>query len=305
MNNLHDILLIQMGNFIDHIQKSIYSPEYYRALLGRPASYSWKYYWSFTMFLSVIMTIIISLPMVPQIDRVFANMDTKVLAYYPDDLVLTVTQGALSINKPEPFALPLPAALLSSGDTKGIVSFLVIDTTQDADMTTFQNYHTLLLLNKHALVSLDKAGRLNVVSFEPEMDFTVNEGSVRTLLAQLAPLEKFIAPFIVLMVFFAFLISFAVLLVYLLLHAIFIWLLGKVLAYNWSYATSYRIGLHAVTLPLLFSSIAAVLPIGGFSLPFMNAFLTMLIVYMNYKDKVVPNEAPRKGETPQHTDTRE
>ena len=82
-------------------------------------------------------------------------------------------------------------------------------------------------------------------------------------------------------------------------------LIGRVLAYNWSYATAYRIGLHAVTLPLLFSSIAAVLPIGGFSLPFMSAFLTMLIVYMNYKDKLVPNEAPRKGETPQNNNTSE
>ena len=58
-----------MKDFIEHIQKSIYAPEYYRELPSRPSSHSWKYYGSLAMFLATLMTIVTSLPLIPRMNE--------------------------------------------------------------------------------------------------------------------------------------------------------------------------------------------------------------------------------------------
>ena len=283
-----------MKDFIEHIQKSIYGPEYYRALLTRPASFSWKYYWSFTMLLSVIMTIVISLPLVPRLDRALPLVTQKVLAYYPSDLVITIADGRASVNKPEPYTLPLPALFREEGNTVGLTELLVVDTTHDVTPQQFTSYHAIFWLAKGSLVAGDEVRGLSILEFPPGMNIVVDQRGVKSVLAQIESLAPLIAPGVVLLLFFAFLTSFAFLLLYLLVTALFILLIGRLLKYDWSYGTSYRIGLHAVTLPILFSSAISLVPIGTVSLSLLSALLTLVVVYMNFKDRVVPNAAPQK-----------
>ena len=79
-----------MKQFIAHIEKSIFGPDYYEELLSRPAAFSWKYYWSFTTLLAVLMTIVTSLPLIPQVNRALDELPPAVLAYYPDAIEITV-----------------------------------------------------------------------------------------------------------------------------------------------------------------------------------------------------------------------
>lgn len=284
-----------MKEFIEHIQKSIYSPEYYRALLTRPASFSWKYYWSFTMLLSVIMTIAISIPVVPRIDRALATATQKVLAYYPPDLVITIAGGKASVNKPEPYTLPLPSFFREGAIATGFTTLLTIDTTHEVSTEQFMSYHSIFWLAKDNLVAGDGARGVSTLLFPPEMNLTVDQAGVKRVLGQLESFTPLVAPGIVLILFFAFLMSFAILLLYLLIDALFILLIGRFLKYNWSYGASYRIGLHAVTLPILFSTLISLVPIWTVSLPLLTALLTLVVVYMNFKDRVVPNAAPQKS----------
>ena len=286
-----------MKNFIEHIQQSIYNPEYYRALLTRPASFSWQYYWSFTMLLSLIMTIVISIPVVPRIDRALATMPEKVLAYYPPDLRITVAQGQVSVNKPEPYTLPLPLFFQEGGNAAGFTTLLTIDTSNEVSRERFMSYHSILWLAKESLVVGDDSRGFSTLVFPPEMNLTVDQASMKRVLGQLESFTPLVAPGVVLILFLAFLVSFAILLVYLLVDALLILFIGRLLKYNWSYTASYRIGLHAVTLPILFSSIVSLVPIGVVSLPLLTSLLTLVVVYMNFKDRVVPNPAPIKRGT--------
>ena len=287
-----------MKNFIEHVQKSIYSPEYYRDLLSRPASFSWKYYWSFAMLISVVMTIAISLPMVPRIDRALHDASKKVLEYYPPDLVITVASGLVSINQPEPYTFPLPAILREAANEEGITALMSIDTTQDdVTLERFESYHSVFLLDKKSLIAGDERNGLRVLDFPSGMNITVDRLGIKSILLRLESFAPLVAPTIILLLFFGFLSTFVLLLVYLLLDALFIMLIGRYLKYGWSYTTSYRIGLHAVTLPLLFSSVLSLVPIGNVSLPFLTALLTLVVVYMNFKDRVIPNAAPIKRGT--------
>ncbi len=282
-----------MKNFIEHIQKSIYSPEYYRALLTRPASFSWKYYWSFTMLLSVMMTIIISLPLVPRLDHALGAVTQKVLAYYPPDLIITITGGQASVNKPEPYTLPLPVLFREEGNAAGLTELLTIDTTHDVSTQQFMSYRSIFWLAKGSLVAGDDVHGLNTLEFPSTMNLVVDQRGVKSVLTQIESLTPLIAPGVVLLVFFAFLASFAILLLYLLATALFVLLIGRFLKYDWSYGASYRISLHAVTLPILFSSVITLVPVGAVSLPLLTALLTLVVVYMNFKDRVIPNQAPQ------------
>ena len=248
------------------------------------------------MLLSVIMTIVISLPIVPRVDDALAGMSKKALAYYPPDLVVTVVGGQVSVNKPEPYALPIPLLLRDAANQSGITSLITIDTMHEVSLEQFLSYHSVFWLTKGGIVGGDTVNGLRTLEFPPEMNITVEEGSVKQALGQLESLTPFIAPTIVLLLFLAFLFSFVILLLYLVIDALFILLIGRILNYDWTYGASYRIGLHAVTLPILFSSAISLVPLGNVSLPFLTALLSLVIVYMNFKDRVLPNAAPMRSE---------
>lgn len=246
------------------------------------------------MLLSVIMTIALSIPVVPRIDRALATMQEKVLAYYPPDLVISIAGGRVSVNKPEPYTLPLPPIFQEGANAAGFTTLMTIDTTREVSREQFMTYHSIFWLTQESLVARDGTRGQSTLVFPPEMNLTVDQAGVKSMLGRLESFTPLVAPGVVLILFFAFLVSFAILLVYLLIDALCILLIGRFLKYNWSYAASYRIGLHAVTLPILFSSIISLVPIGMVSLPLLTALLSLVVVYMNFKDRVVPNQAPQK-----------
>jgi hypothetical protein len=59
---------------------------------------------------------------------------------------------------------------------------------------------------------------------------------------------------------------------------------------GWSYSTSYRIALHAVTLPMLVSFLSFILPSSSAELPFLSTALLLAVVFVNFKDKVALTE---------------
>ncbi len=283
-----------MKDFIEHIQKSIYSPSYYREILTRPASHSWKYYGSLAMFLSVVMTIITSLPLVPRLNTFLAQLPEKVIAHYPHDLRVDIAKGIVSTTVSEPYFVNFNGATSTLASTSSL-GLVVIDTKSEVNIERFRAYNSIFWLSSNAVVALDKDDSLRTVVLS-EMTGTIDRVHVRLWLSEVTPYFVFLPPIFVLLIFLGLMVTFLAMLGYLLLDALLVFLLGKLLKQNWSYKDAYRLSLHAVTLPVLLSSVFYLLPISGFQLPFFSTALVLFVVYINFKDTTpVVTEKNKEG----------
>ena len=281
-----------MKGFIEHVQKSIYGPEYYRHVLTQPASYSWKYYLSFAMLVSVIMTILFSIPIVPAANTALNQLSTGLFAYYPDELEVRVVKGHVATNVAEPYFLPLPDFMKEEKYNGEIPLHLgVIDSKAPVTLAQFRSYHSLFWVAENALVMTEQGGTVRITPFGDDANFTVNEPALRGIVASVEPFFKFIPPILVLFIFAALLMTFVITLVYLLFDALLVYFMGKFMKRNWTYVESYRIALHAVTLPVIISAVLSLLlPQGGGNLPALTTVLLLIVVYVNFRipEKLLP-----------------
>lgn len=283
-----------MQQFIEHIQKSIFSPEYYRELLTRPASYSWKYYWSFTMLLSVFMTIVSTIPLVPLVNNTLNDLSSNFVSYYPDELEVHIDKGEVSTNVAEPYYLVMPKILREHVATATDLQYLgVIDTHSQVSVEQFKAYKSGFWISKEYIIADDGNGGIRISKFGPQMTYTLNELAVKELISTVQPFFKFVAPILVLIIFVAMLLSFALNLLYLLFGALLVWLMGKLMKQSWTYVTAYRLCLHATTLPLIVGLAFSLLPVGEGNIPLLSTALLLIVVYMNFHKTLLALEAPK------------
>jgi hypothetical protein len=287
-----------MKSFIEHIQKSIYGPEYYQELLTRPASFSWKYYGSLAMLLALFLTIIHAISLVPTITQTLNDFPKTFLAYYPDELEIHIVNGHASSTVLEPYFLPIPELLKEGiGENSSTTYLGVIDTQTPASLERFQTHSAFFAVSQDALVVRDQQGGIRISPFSASFNYTVNERVLHDLIGTAEPFFKFVAPIVVLIVFFAMLFMFAIELIYLVFVALLVFVMGRVLKHKWTYGTAFRICLHAVTLPLLLSTAFSLVNLNMGSLPFLSTLLLLAVAFLNLRNlpsevPVVPHEAP-------------
>lgn len=275
-----------MKNFIEHIQKSIYGPQYYRELLTRPASHSWKYYGSLAMLLAVLMTIATSLPLIPRLNQFLKTLPEQALSYFPNELRVDISNGRVSTNAPEPYFVNFPASsTLSESSTTPVLHFLTIDTKTNVTLEQFNSYNTTLWLSRDAIIALNQDNQLNITGLG-DLNGVIDAPHLRLWMSRVESYFPLLTPMLVLIIFLGMLLSFLAMLGYLLLDAVLVYLLGKILKQQWSYRDAYHISLHAITLPLLVSSIFFLLPVSGIELPFLSTIILLVVVYVNYKNTV-------------------
>ena len=282
-----------MKDFIDKAQKSIYNPEYYHELLTRPKGYSWKYYWSLALLLAVFMTVVSSLPLVPTINKVLREFPGSFLAYYPDELEVNINQGIVSPNVNEPYYLPIPQKWsMPIATTSNMLYLGVIDTKTPVSLEQFEAYKAAFWISGNALVVKDQDGSVRISKFGPTVSYVINEENLHGILDRVEPYFRFVAPVVVLAIFVGMILSFVLNLAYLLFGALLVFILGHVIKQKWSYGTSYRLCLHASTLPLLVGLALSILPLGVVDVPLLSTALLVGVVYANFRHTPPVHEAP-------------
>ncbi len=290
-----------MKSFIEHIQKSIYSPEYYQELLTRPASFSWKYYASFAMLLSLFLTIVSSIALVPLINQTLHDFPKNFLAYYPDELEVRIINGHASSTVAEPYFLPIPEMLKESIGTSTL-HLGVIDTQTPASLERFSSFNALFSVSENALIIRDEGGSIRVRPFSSSFNYTVNEQMLRGLISGVEPFFKFAAPVVILVVFMAMLFIFTIELFYLIFAALLVFVMGRLMKHKWTYGTSFRICLHAVTLPLLLSTAFTLVHLDMMNLPFLSTILLLMVVFVNLRTLPEPFVVPDESSSPRDLD---
>lgn len=267
-----------MKQLVEHIKQSIYGPAYYRELLSRPLSFSCKYFFALALFLALVLTIAYSVPLVPKILEATREFPAAFFAYYPDQLEITINKGIVSSNVAEPYFLPTPEAFKG-----GVGPLLVIDTKTPFSTAQFKEYKVAAWLGRDQVALLDRGGSIRVEPFDAKMDVTINEELLRGLEQKFQPFYKFAAPTLVLVIFLGLFIVFCFSFIYLVVGAVFIFFLGRLMRVRFTYGASYRIGLHATTLPLILSSILSTLNLPVSNFPFLYSAVMLAVVFVNFK----------------------
>jgi len=290
-----------MKQLISYIKQSVYGPEYYRELLVRPLSYSWKYYSGLAMLIAIFLTIISSILLVPQVNRAINEFPAKFFAYYPNELELRVQNGVVTSNVVEPYFLPIPEMYKKVISQKGDIEHLVvIDTKTPISLDAFRAYKSVIWVGGNAFVFYDNQLGIRIAPITKNANYVVNESTLHGIESRLSPYYVFFAPLMVLAIFLALMVGLGVNFIYLLFGALLVMLLGRfILKQKWGYGTAYRIGLHAITLPLLVDTLLSFVGLNIINIPLLQTVLLLAVVYLNYKDMkpVKTNPAPMPTES--------
>lgn len=274
-------------NFLNQIQNSIYNRDFYKSLLTQPFWYSFKYYLKLSLLLSIVITIVFTIFAVPDLLRGLWKIDTEVLNIYPDDLVVTISEGRASINQTEPYVVPLPRHLIPEEieEFDNYQNLLVIDTKVGASIEqALESTSTMAFLSETQIAYKDIDGRIYTDSIAPFTNMTISEGELRNVIEHVRPWYKVLAPLSVVLVFGASFLSMILLLGIILIQNVFSWILlrlmgVKINGQNVGFIKSFQVTLHAVTLSFVLISILVIF--GAPTIGILLFALTLAILYFN------------------------
>lgn len=231
--------------FFTNVKNSIYGPGFYAALGSRSMGRSVGYFIGLATLLSIVTA-------VPVISGLASFLNEKAVneffGAYPEDLVVTLADGKVSINQPEPYFVPNP----EEDDKKNLVT---IDTKSEFSGSQADEYSTYVLVKEDFAVmagSGDQAGR--IVPFNTFDDIVITKEMVAgwgSALAPYAGVALFAASIIL---FIAFIVGSLFYFIYFLIPAVLILGIGRLLKQPFGFAHAYKVAIHAATLPLLAST---------------------------------------------------
>ncbi len=280
-----------LNSFWNEIVISASDPAKLAAFRKKRMSSALRYLFWFLFCTSVVMTLWICinlLVLIPHI-RPFVNASAEELrGLYPANLEVTVEDGRLSKNISGPVIIDMPPTWKTlfnekvEEDEKPIEHLVVIDTAAFAD--EYEQYRTLVLLTERSVVLPDDKIGYRVIPLDPEKDIKMDQktyleivdafipflGSLPALATAGVVVLFFILPFLMagsLWLWYLF---------YLLILSLIAWLLSAMMGRKHTYWEIYRLGVFALTLPLIYTMITAMAPM--LHLPFV--FTLIFLVWM-------------------------
>lgn len=249
--------------FLTQIKKSIYGPEFYQAASLVPFKEALKYFSKLISIAALVAMVIFSFIFVPTVTAVFSkNGVDNLLSQFPAELTLTLKDGKVSTNVPEPYMIPVPPSDRATGKT----NFAVIDTKTVASAENFSKYSTILLITSDYIIGEKSNGQITIQNFKGIPDMVLNRATITSFADKILPYLKIVIPLLLLLVFFGFLIgAYIANLVSLLLLTLIVWIVGKIRKTGITYGTYYKLGLYGVTPLVILSMISGLLNLPWFA----------------------------------------
>jgi hypothetical protein len=274
-----------MKYFWQKIRDNIWNHAYYEEILAKPLASSFKYYFKMILWLALIYTALCSVLFLPEFVSTARQVVFNVAQSYPADLKITLRDGQASVNIPEPVIIPLSD--VEKDIFKNIknkigapANLIVIDTRTEFALTEFSNYRSLFVLKKDSLIGMDSNGGVRVSKI-PTGSIVISSVEIKSIAAKIQSMILILAPLSVLAIYLFGILFFIFTIGYLILIALFAWLLLYVAKRDLTFKQSLGVTLHACTLALLINFFIFVLyPSLSINFPFLVAF-TLLITYLN------------------------
>lgn len=240
--------------FFKTIKESIYSPVFYSHIPQKKFGSVLKYFVLLILLLAIVQALGASKIFFGDVPRVINQVMKDAAEIYPQDLVININEGQVSINQPEPYFIPNPIGLQKDFD--GITNLLVIDTVTPFNATKLIEYQTIFWLTKDSIAVKQKQGQIRLYSLSQiQQDVSITRQEVDRIFTALSPYAKFLTifggPILCLLFVIILFVAFMFRLVYLLIFTIITYIVGKLLKLKFTYGQSYKIGMYAITLGLI------------------------------------------------------
>ncbi len=274
-----------------NFKNSVYSPSFYSELKNKPFSFSFKYYFSLSLVLSIILAFIFSYNLIPVVHSFLDEFTSEAVSSFPAELKIDIKNGQAISNVIEPYSIKISNSLkaASLGDNKPVIeNLIVIDTKSDFTVDKFKSYNTATWLTKDAIIIGPNDKDLRVTSLQSVPDITIDKSFVITLVDRLKPLTNWLSPVLVFGSFIIAFLLFLVKLIYAFLMALFVMLIGKIKKVKLNYWDSYCIVLHAMSLSLIFYVL------GFIFFPrviFIFSIILLVVVWCNLKPESISEPA--------------
>lgn len=258
-------------------KKSLYEPALYRTIADAPLKDAFRYYAKFGFVLSVVATVLFSILLIPHGVRFIQERAPELVReYYPAELLLTISQGAVSINVAEPYIAKPKGDMQSMLKENGFENMLVIDTKNVFDKKKFEEYNTFALLTKNELVTKSNQGQITIQDIPSALNATLDQKTLLAWVEHVRSALVYIVPLGILATFVTLFLSYVVYLIPLLLFALAPFLIAKMRNIPLSYGGAYRISLYAVIPGIVLKSFLSIL--GIFFVPAYLTFLVFLLI---------------------------
>lgn len=231
-----------------HVYKnSVFSPTYYKELLETNINFSIKYYLALVLFASILISTFETIVVTPQARYALDNFTSQSKSYFPEDLIIEIKDGDWTINKEQPFVIPMPDVQNESLPKNALVFY------KEGTINDLEVFDTVVLVNSVNIIMKDSSG-VQVRSLEGIPDTVVDRFAFENLtnfvsnVSNVLPLFIFVSTLFGLMIYYIFFrltYSFGVGLVLYLLS-----FLVKDNSHPLDYIKSFRIALHTMTLPI-------------------------------------------------------
>jgi len=238
----------------------------------------------FALVVAFLATIVLSFVVVPKITLFTDVLEEKAAGYFPANLEVVIKDGKASSNVAEPYFVELPTELKEWGflekEEMPIENLLVVNTRGVFEMEQFKSYKTLALLTGGTLVVYDENGNVSVIDLREAPNFTFNKEKFTEFTTKIKPFLKVLPVLAVIGIFVFGLFAFALYLAYLLFAALLVWLLLVLRKIPIGYGKSYQVGIHALTLPIIFD-LFVFFVIPELKVRFLFTVILLLIVFFN------------------------
>lgn len=275
--------------FFRTIRKSIYDVAFYATVKTESLGVALKYYTLFVLGMAILIAIplyVLSGLGIVQMKEA-GDIRTRVLAMYPDELVLNFQNGKITSNVEEPYSIPVPPEF-SRETYKNLV---VINTSEPITLSDFDRYDTLAILGSDAIWTRDvEKNKTEIQKFDQfsKESLVINEQKVAEFLDIALRIGKIaITVFLVFLPFIIFACLWVWYLIYLLFGALIIWIVSKLRKADLTYDQSYKSGLYLITLPIIYSAVTTAGPLSMFHIPFGFTLIFVVLAYINFTPKKI------------------
>lgn len=261
-------------------------PSEYEELAARPFRAGWWYLYGVLAMLCLFFFVAYWAPTLYFTEQQMLlrapGFISQIKSEYPSDLVITVKDGKLSMNKPGPVFFDLGR---DKGDAKGPQHIVTLDPA--GTLETYANYHTLVLVTSSAVIMPRSNDRtLQVFPMDKAKDVAIDKTMFDRGMDHIADLTRFVPTFFVTLgVILLFAVPFIgaffwslFLMLYLLPISLLTLLIARGYKRAMDYQAAYRFGFYALTYPLIAQTVASTI---GYPLPpfsFSLIFLAITVI---------------------------
>lgn len=277
-----------MKTIFETFKKSIYNPVFYQNAITTPLSDIVRYYIKVSLLLSLVMTVVLGILLVPQgITFVKEHAPELVKNYFPAELTVHIEKGEASVNVKEPYIITAKDGAKVALKEQGFENMLVIDTKNDFNKKKFDEYKTFALLTKTEIVTQSNQGQITIQDLRAIPTANINQEWLLSLVEKSRNSLGTIVFVGIIGTFIAMLFGYLKYFIVLLLFALIPLFIGYLKKISLSYGNAYKMSLYAIVPALVLKTLLNIL--GVFSVPAYFTFLVfMLIIALNMRETETP-----------------